>query len=76
MSKDKFKDMDYETAVNKLSTLISQLEGGKLGFDETLETYREAFEYYSFCSDYLKSAESKIREMNEAMSRISPISEG
>lgn len=75
MSNDKFKNMDYETAVNKLSSLISELESGKLSFDDTLVAYKEAFEYYTFLSDYLKTAGDKIKEMNAKMSSLSPISE-
>jgi len=72
MSSDKFKNLDYETAVKKLSSLISELESGTLSFDVTLSAYKEAFEYYTFCSDYLKSAGEKIKEMNEKMSTLSP----
>lgn len=75
MSKDKFENMDYETAVKKLSSLISELESGKLSFDDTLVTYKEAFQYYTYCSDYLKTAGEKIKEMNAKMSAVSPLSE-
>lgn len=76
MNNDKFKDMDYETALKKLSLLISDLESGNLSFDDTLVAYREAFEYYTFLSDYLKTAGEKIKEMNAKMSQVSPYSEG
>ena len=72
---DKFKDMDYETAVKKLASLISSLESGKLSFDDTLVAYKEAFEYYTYCCDYLKTAEIKIKEMNAKMASISPFTE-
>lgn len=75
MSNDKFKDMDYETAVKKLSSLISELESGRLSFDDTLIAYKEAFEYYTYCNDYLKTAGEKIKEMNAKMSALSPTSE-
>ncbi|MBR3988773.1 MAG: exodeoxyribonuclease VII small subunit [Clostridia bacterium] len=75
MSNDKFKNMDYETALNKLSSLISDLESGTLSFDDTLTAYKEAFEYYTFCSDYLKTAGEKIKEMNAKMSQVSPFLE-
>ena len=75
MSNDKFKNMDYETALNKLNSLISDLESSNLSFDETLSAYKEAFEYYTFCSEYLKEAGEKIKEMNAKMSQISPFSE-
>ncbi|MBQ8795110.1 MAG: exodeoxyribonuclease VII small subunit [Clostridia bacterium] len=76
MNNDKFKNMDYETALKKLSSLISDLESGQLSFDDTLVAYKEAFEYYTFLSDYLKTAGEKIKEMNQKMSQISPYPEG
>lgn len=75
MSNSKFENMDYETAIKKLSSLISDLESGKLSFDDTLVAYKEAFEYYTYCSDYLKTAGEKIKAMNEKMSALSPHSE-
>ncbi len=75
MSNDKFKNMDYETALKKLSALIADLEGGALSFDDTLSAYKEAFEYYTFCSEYLKTAGEKIKEMNAKMAQVSPYSE-
>lgn len=75
MTNDKFKNIDYEQAVKKLSSLISELESGNLSFDDTLKAYKEAFEYYTFCSDYLKTAGEKIKEMNAKMSQITPFSE-
>ena len=40
MSNNRFKDMDYETALKKLSSLISELENGNLSFDDTLIAYK------------------------------------
>lgn len=67
---DKFKDMDYEKAVNKLTELIGILERGEGTFDELLEVYKEAFEYYTYCSEYLSTAAEKIKDLNARMSEI------
>lgn len=75
MDNNKFEGMDYEKAAGKLASLIAQLESSKLSFDDTLKAYKEAFEYYTFCSDYLKTAGEKISEMNSQMSKISPFTE-
>lgn len=68
---DKFKDMDYETAVNKLNSLIGILERSEGTFDELIEVYKEAFEYYNYCAEYLHTAADKIKELNSRMTRIS-----
>ena len=67
---DKFKDMDYEKAVNKLKELISVLEKGEGKFDDLIEVYKEAFEYYTYCSEYLVTAADKVKELNIAMAEI------
>ncbi len=72
---DKFKNMSYEEAMRTLQGLISDLEGGKLSFDDTLKAYKEAFEYYTFLSDYLKAAGEKIRNMNDNLSKGNDYSE-
>ncbi len=61
---DKFKDMDYETAIGKLNSLIGILERSEGTFDELIEVYKEAFEYYNYCSEYLSGAAVKIKELN------------
>ncbi len=70
MNKDKFKGMDYETAYKKLSELISILEKADRDFDELMEIYKEAFEYYTYCSEYLAQAGDKIKELNRQITAI------
>lgn len=67
---DKFKDMDYETAINKLNSLICILEKGEGSLDELMAVYKEAFEYYNFCSEYLNKTAEKIKELNASLSGI------
>ena len=66
-NKDKFKDMDYETALKKLGELIAVLERGEGPLDELIEVYKEAFEYHAYCSEYLNGASEKIKELNGFM---------
>lgn len=65
----KFDNMSYEDALKKLTALIQELESGKLSFDDTLTAYKEAFEYYTFLSEYLGMAGEKIKEMNDKLSQ-------
>ena len=67
---NKFKDMDYETAVTKLRSLIGILERNEGTFDELIEVYKEAFEYYNYCCEYLHTASDKIKDLNNRMSQI------
>lgn len=69
-SKNKFENMDYETAINKLNFLIGILERNEGTFDELIEVYKEAFEYYTYCSEYLTMSAEKIKELNNRLSGI------
>ncbi len=70
MADNKFKDMPYEDAVRKLSELIAVLEKGEGNFDELMEVYKEAFEYFTYCSEYLNSAGEKMRELNAKIASV------
>ncbi len=67
---DKFECMDYETAINKLNELISILERGEGTFDELIEVYKEAFEYYTYCTAYLNTAADKVKDLNARMAQL------
>ena len=69
-NESKFNNMTYEEAVTKLSVLISVLEKGEGSFDELMEVYKEAFEYYTYCSEYLNSAGEKMRELNSKIASL------
>lgn len=67
---DKFRDMDYETALTKLNQLITTLERGEGTFDELINVYKEAFEYYTYCTAYLNTAADKIKDLNARMAKL------
>ena len=67
---NKFENMDYETAISKLGQLIEILEDSKGTFDELIEVYKDAFEYYTYCCEYLSDAQIKIKELNARMSSV------
>lgn len=67
---NKFENMDYETALKKLNSLIGILEGNEGTFDELIEVYKEAFEYYTYCCEYLNTSAEKINELNSRLSGI------
>ena len=70
VNKEKFEGMDYETAYRKLNEFISILEKADRDFDVLMEIYKEAFEYYTYCSEYLTQAGDKIKELNRQITAI------
>ncbi len=67
---DKFKNMDYETAIKKLTELIGILERNEGSFDEMMQVYTEAYGYYTYCCSYLNTASEKIKDLNQRMAEI------
>lgn len=65
---DKFKDMDYETAIGRLQECIDILEKGDRSLEELLEIYKEAFEYHAFCTKYLTDMADKFKDVNDSVS--------
>lgn len=61
---DKFKGMEYEEAISKLNSLVGILERAEGTFEELIEVYKEAFEYYNYCCEYLSDASIRIKELN------------
>lgn len=67
---NKFENMDYETAIGELTRLIGILENSQGTFDELIEVYKDAFEYYTYCCEYLSDASIKIKELNARMASV------
>ncbi|MCX7598080.1 MAG: exodeoxyribonuclease VII small subunit [Armatimonadetes bacterium] len=56
------KDMDFETALGQLEGIVSELESGRLGLEESLARFDEAMKLREFCARKLREAEAKIEE--------------
>lgn len=54
--------MDFETALSQLEAIVSELESGKLGLEESLARFDEAMKLREFCAKKLREAEAKIEE--------------
>lgn len=74
-SDNKFENMSYEEALSHLQKLISVLEKNTMSFEDTMKAYKEAFEYFAFCSEYLSRAEEKVKALNNEIADISPFAE-
>lgn len=67
---ESLKDMDYETAVTELNSLITILERNEGTFDELIQVYKKAFVYYTYCTEYLHTAADKIKDLNVRMAEL------
>ena len=53
----------YSDAIQRLETIVSTLERGGMGLDETLKLYEEGADLLKLCKKELAAAEGKLNEM-------------
>ena len=56
----KTKTISFEESLAELETIVSSLESGKLGLEESLEQYEQGVRHLKFCYSQLNSAERRI----------------
>ncbi len=57
------KVKDFESALKTLEDIVSQLEGGDLTLDRSLELFEEGVKISRFCSGKLEEAERKVETL-------------
>lgn len=57
------KKPTYTEAVLRLETIVSTLERGGMGLDDTLKLYEEGAELLKLCKSELAEAEGKLNEL-------------
>jgi exodeoxyribonuclease VII small subunit len=61
------KKENFETNLNKLEKLVTELESGELGLDKSLEKFEDGLKLYNKCKESLISAEKKITILTESL---------
>ncbi len=51
----------FEEAMTRLEEIVSMLETGKAGLDESLSIYEEGVKLVKFCHEALDQAEQRVR---------------
>ena len=59
------KAMTFEEAMQKLETIVRQLESGEETLDRSLKLFEEGTKLSAFCYDQLQRAEQKITEVTK-----------
>lgn len=65
------EDVDFEGAVSRLEELVGELERGELSLENSLRTFEEGVRLVRRCSEQLKSAELRIRQLEEGTDGVS-----
>ena len=61
----------FESSLEDLERLVSNLEDGELSLDESLKKFEEGTKLYKFCKDQLGKAEKKITKLSESLKEVS-----
>lgn len=59
-------ELTYEQAISRLEEIVSTLEKGELGLDESLALFEEGTKMAGLCNKALDAAELKISNLNDA----------
>ena len=59
----KQKKETYSQAMNRLETIVRQVDGNVLEIDELVEKIKEANEIIAFCSEKLKKADMEVEKL-------------
>lgn len=66
------RGLRFEEAMQKLETLVGQIESGEIGVEESIAKYEEAMALQLHCQQFLDQAEQRIRKIQlDSAGRIS-----
>ena len=65
MPKTKKDEFDFEAALGRLETLITQMEQGQLPLEKSLENFEQGISLVRQCQSALKKAEQKVQILME-----------
>lgn len=59
------KEQSFETSIERLEAIVSQLESGSVSLEESVKLYEEGLTLAKNCSLKLENAKQKIIEIDE-----------
>lgn len=66
MKHEEIEKLSFEDALQKLETIVRDLEGGRIKLDDAVEAYEQAVSLKKHCEEKLKAAELKIEKLETA----------
>ena len=60
---DKLKD--FEKSLQQLEKIVTQMEGGELGLEESLNQFEQGIKLAKKCQDTLSTAEHRVEQLIE-----------
>jgi len=65
MAEKKSRNQTFESALERLETIIAEMENGRMGLDEMAERFEEGTKLAGFCEKKLNEVERKISVLME-----------
>ena len=59
------KDVNFESAINRLEELVKQLESGDVPLEESIKSFEEGKNLIKRCISLLDAAEKKVKQLEE-----------
>lgn len=66
------KEWTYEQSLERLKTVVEQLERGNLGLEESLSLYEEGVRLSALCERKLSEVEARVRVLIEPGQEANP----
>ena len=60
MTEEELNSLPFDEALQRLEQLVSQLEGGRLTLEESLQAFDDGMKLHRICADKLGQARKKI----------------
>lgn len=60
------KDINFESAMERLEGQVKKLESGNMTLDESIAAYEEAIKLIRVCNEKLENAERRVRILTES----------
>jgi len=67
MAETKKTNKNFEASLSKLEKIVTELEGGELPLDKSIEKFESGIEIYNDCKDFLTTAEKKIKILTDSL---------
>jgi exodeoxyribonuclease VII small subunit len=65
MSRKSKKQIDFESAAERLEAIIGKIDGGGVPLHDTLTLYKEGVELAAQCAETLQKAEQRVLELRK-----------
>lgn len=62
--------LSYEEALEKVRTIVQELEAGELPLEDSIKAYTEGLKLLKVCYDKLNKVEKKLEELSGSLDAI------